>query len=120
VRLVQRRRKPGSNPACCLSVSNSPGLRSRSQVRLCSPWTLQLHSNAYIGLFGCWAVLLPLAWAIQSYWGPIAYAAGITALEGLFCLGLRSFLSWDSVYDVDPRLGMADGPHEDASGILPR
>ncbi|KAJ7881932.1 hypothetical protein B0H13DRAFT_2344866 [Mycena leptocephala] len=40
------------------------------------------------GLFGCWAVLLPLAWAIQSYWGPIAYAAGITALEGLFCLGL--------------------------------
>ncbi|KAJ6600459.1 hypothetical protein DFH09DRAFT_595605 [Mycena vulgaris] len=40
------------------------------------------------GLIGCWAVLLPLAWAIQSYWGPIAYAVGITALEGVFCLGL--------------------------------
>ncbi|KAJ7626459.1 hypothetical protein B0H17DRAFT_963413 [Mycena rosella] len=39
------------------------------------------------GLIGCWAVLLPLAWAMQSYWGPIAYAAGITALEGVFCLG---------------------------------
>ncbi|KAJ7469135.1 hypothetical protein FB451DRAFT_1400701 [Mycena latifolia] len=34
------------------------------------------------GLIGCWAVLLPLAWAIKSYWGPIAYAVGITALEG--------------------------------------
>ncbi|KAJ7479066.1 hypothetical protein FB451DRAFT_1240520 [Mycena latifolia] len=40
------------------------------------------------GLIGCWAVLLPLAWAIKSYWGPIAYAIGITALEGVFCLGL--------------------------------
>ncbi|KAJ7127963.1 hypothetical protein C8R44DRAFT_779076 [Mycena epipterygia] len=40
------------------------------------------------GLIGCWAVLLPLAWAIQSYWGPIAYAVGITCLEGMFCLGL--------------------------------
>ncbi|KAJ7458174.1 hypothetical protein FB451DRAFT_585331 [Mycena latifolia] len=40
------------------------------------------------GLIGCWAVLLPLAWAIKSYWGPIVYAAGITALEGVFCLGL--------------------------------
>ncbi|KAF8190631.1 hypothetical protein K438DRAFT_1831390 [Mycena galopus ATCC 62051] len=40
------------------------------------------------GLIGCWAVLLPLAWAIQSYWGPIAYAVGITVLEGVFCLGL--------------------------------
>ncbi|KAJ6632308.1 hypothetical protein B0H10DRAFT_1976905 [Mycena sp. CBHHK59/15] len=40
------------------------------------------------GLIGCWAVLLPLAWATQSYWGPIAYAVGITALEGMFCLGL--------------------------------
>ncbi|KAJ7887787.1 hypothetical protein B0H14DRAFT_3856164 [Mycena olivaceomarginata] len=40
------------------------------------------------GLIGCWAVLLPLAWAIQSYWGPIAYAVGITVLEGIFCLGL--------------------------------
>ncbi|KAJ7040585.1 hypothetical protein C8F04DRAFT_239911 [Mycena alexandri] len=40
------------------------------------------------GLIGCWAVLLPLAWAIQSYWAPIAYAIGITALEGIFCLGL--------------------------------
>ncbi|KAJ7187347.1 hypothetical protein C8R46DRAFT_1059521 [Mycena filopes] len=40
------------------------------------------------GLIGCWAVLLPLAWVIQSYWAPIAYAVGITALEGIFCLGL--------------------------------
>ncbi|KAJ7070391.1 hypothetical protein B0H15DRAFT_114822 [Mycena belliarum] len=40
------------------------------------------------GLIGCWAVLLPLAWAIKSYWGPIAYAVGITALEGVFCIGL--------------------------------
>ncbi|KAJ7763403.1 hypothetical protein B0H16DRAFT_493071 [Mycena metata] len=40
------------------------------------------------GLIGCWAVLLPLARAIQSYWAPIAYAIGITALEGIFCLGL--------------------------------
>ncbi|KAF7358481.1 Fungal-trans domain-containing protein [Mycena venus] len=40
------------------------------------------------GLIGCWAVLLPLAWAIQSYWGPIAYAVGITVLEGIFCLGM--------------------------------
>ncbi|KAF7341914.1 Fungal-trans domain-containing protein [Mycena sanguinolenta] len=40
------------------------------------------------GLIGCWAVLLPLAWAIQSYWGPIGYAVGITVLEGIFCLGL--------------------------------
>ncbi|KAJ6535056.1 hypothetical protein B0H19DRAFT_908581, partial [Mycena capillaripes] len=40
------------------------------------------------GLACCWAVLLPLAWAIQSYWGPIAYAIGITCLEGIFCLGL--------------------------------
>ncbi|KAJ7782242.1 hypothetical protein DFH07DRAFT_789943 [Mycena maculata] len=40
------------------------------------------------GLIGCWAVLLPLAWALQSYWGPIAYAVGITVLEGVFCLGL--------------------------------
>ncbi|KAJ7110732.1 hypothetical protein C8R43DRAFT_962214 [Mycena crocata] len=40
------------------------------------------------GLIGCWAVLLPLAWAMGSYWGPIAYAVGITGLEGIFCIGL--------------------------------
>ncbi|KAJ7785271.1 hypothetical protein DFH07DRAFT_935052 [Mycena maculata] len=42
----------------------------------------------FSSLIGCWAVLLPLAWALQSYWGPIAYAVGITGLEGIFCLGL--------------------------------
>ncbi|KAJ7442038.1 hypothetical protein FB451DRAFT_1440787 [Mycena latifolia] len=40
------------------------------------------------GLIGCWAVLLPLAWAIKSYWGPIVYAVGVTALQVVFCLGL--------------------------------
>ncbi|KAJ6460486.1 hypothetical protein C8R47DRAFT_1160918 [Mycena vitilis] len=40
------------------------------------------------GLIGCWAVLLPLAWTLQSYWGPMAYAVGVTLLEGIFCLGL--------------------------------
>ncbi|KAK7002427.1 fungal-trans domain-containing protein [Favolaschia claudopus] len=40
------------------------------------------------GLIGSWAVLLPLAWALQSYWAPIGYAVGVTVLEIIFCLGL--------------------------------
>ncbi|KAJ6506722.1 hypothetical protein C8R45DRAFT_970361 [Mycena sanguinolenta] len=54
------------------------------------PFGLKLvwFSLSLSGLIGCWAVLLPLAWAIQSYWGPIGYAVGITVLEGIFCLGL--------------------------------
>ncbi|KAJ7642056.1 hypothetical protein FB45DRAFT_1054395 [Roridomyces roridus] len=40
------------------------------------------------GLIGCWAVLLPLARAIHCYWAPLVYAVGITALDGVFCLGL--------------------------------
>ncbi|KAJ7203810.1 hypothetical protein GGX14DRAFT_328220, partial [Mycena pura] len=40
------------------------------------------------GVIGCWAVLLPLAWATQSYWAPLSYAVAITGLQGIFCIGL--------------------------------
>ncbi|CAK5267157.1 unnamed protein product [Mycena citricolor] len=40
------------------------------------------------GVISCWAVLIPLAWRMQSYWGPVGYALGVTVLEGAFILGM--------------------------------
>ncbi|KAJ7458728.1 hypothetical protein B0H11DRAFT_2060791 [Mycena galericulata] len=80
-----------ATPGCAVlsgRLSSSKGW-TRSPSRML-PFGLKLawFALSLSGLIGCWAVLLPLAWAMQSYWGPIAYAVGITGLQGIFCLGL--------------------------------
>ncbi|KZP19975.1 hypothetical protein FIBSPDRAFT_932566 [Athelia psychrophila] len=46
------------------------------------------------GTLACWAVLITLARTINIYWFPFLYCSMITALEGIFCLGM--------VYHMDP------------------
>ncbi|KAJ7644975.1 hypothetical protein FB45DRAFT_899088 [Roridomyces roridus] len=49
---------------------------------------LAFFALSLLGLIGCWAVLLPLAWATKSYWAPLVYAVAILELNGVFCLGM--------------------------------
>ena len=66
----------------------------------------------------CVVVLLPLAWAIQSYWGPIGYAIGITVLESMFCLGTNCDSVNIVILTLTYRSDMANEPCEYTSRIL--
>ncbi|KZP07187.1 hypothetical protein FIBSPDRAFT_965857 [Athelia psychrophila] len=46
------------------------------------------------GTLSCWVVLIALARTINIWWLPLLYCSVVTALEGIFCLGM--------IYHMDP------------------